>query len=117
MGYYPHSGYWKQAQANAAGNVQTATTREGKGVRIRCQATPLDAATAFDKTGNGELSNPFELFLPFALGRPMAVGDDITLDNHPGKVFRISVKPVPWDAIKRIAYYHVIAEQLDHTTQ
>lgn len=112
---FPHTGYWKQAQANAAGNVQTATTRDGRGVRIRCQATPLDAATAFDKTGNGELRNPFELFLPFAQGALMQAGDDITLDNHPGKVFRISVKPVPWDAILRIRYVHAVVEQLDHT--
>jgi len=112
---FPHTGYWKQAQANASGNVQTATTRDGRGVRIRCQATPLDAATAFDKTGNGELRNPFELFLPFAQGTLMQAGDDITLDNHPGKVFRISTKPVPWDAIRRIRYVHAVVEQLDHT--
>lgn len=111
---FHHTGYWTKAQGNNDGSVQTATTREGKGVKFRCQLTAETSSASFGTTGV-ELSNPYLLICPIEIGRQFAVGDDFTFDNHPGKRFRLSVKPLPWDAIKRIRYEQVTLELLDHT--
>jgi len=112
---FPHTGYWTKAQGNNDGSVQTATTREGKGVKFRCQLTPETSAGSYERTGL-ELSNPFLLLCKIDPGEKFQPGDDFTFDNYPGKRFRCSIaKPLKWDAIRRISFMQITLELLDHT--
>jgi len=112
---FPHIGFWKQAPAGSAGGVATATTRDARGVQFRAQLTPEPASASFERTGV-ELSNPHLLLCPLEIGKQMAPGDDLTFSHKPGKVYRVAVKPMEWDAIRRIRFAQVSLELLDHTT-